>query len=151
MKNSILKAQSFPQSPNTVGNKIFDLHFEIGVNPPPLGGFYALTILGGNGVKFEAMGTTPAEALAKVALDMEASSMWAHIVQNPNASMYPFGSSGSAATPTGGQNQNAYNGPKQRPADLTTVSHPDCQAMCQSYEHFGNTRCKSICAQRNGL
>lgn len=142
------------QSPNTVGTKLFDLHFEIGINPPPLGGFYALTILGSNGIKFEEMGASPADCLARISAAMEVSGMWQSIANDPRISAYPFGNTATGKSANiSNQSQNAYDpsAPKQRPADLTRVSHPDCQNMCQSFEHFGNSRCKSICAQRSGL
>jgi hypothetical protein len=141
-------------SNNTVGQKFFDLHFEIGGNPPPLGGFYALTILGANGVKFEEMGSTPAEAVARVVAQMEASGMWTILAKDPGVSVYPFQSPQASGRNTAvSTSNNAYdpNAPKERPADLSTVPHPDCQSRCQAFDHFGTSRCKSICAQRSGL
>ena len=143
-------------SSNTVGQKVFDLHFEVGVNPPPLNGFYALTILGANGVKFEEMGSSPADCIAKVTAQMEASGIWAVVAKDPGVSMYPFNTGRASGKNTAVQTSttnNAYdpNIPKERPADLGQVPHPDCQARCQSFDHFGTSRCKSICAQRSGL
>jgi len=144
-------------SQNTIGNKVFDLHFEVGVNPNPMGGFYALTILGQGGVKFESQGTTPADALSKIVVDMEQSNMWQLIVGNPGINQFPFPANPRngkppAAVPVSSTNS-AYDpkAPKQRPSDLTQVTHPDCQTMCQSYEHFKAAKCKSICGFRDGL
>jgi len=127
--------------------KVFDLHFEIGVNGPPNADFYCLTILGQNGVMFQADGSSPAAALSKVAIDMEQAGMWSFIAKHPVVSAYPLGTAPSVQ-PTITVDPKA---PKQRPSDLHSVAHPTCQQMCLSFEHFGVNKCKNICAQRSGL
>jgi len=128
--------------------KLFDLHYEIGVINNAGGGFYAQTVLHSpTGVMFYAEGNTPAAALAKVALDMEATGTWGQIARDPSLSFYPF--NGGLVKVT----QNAYNpnAPKQRPSDIHSVPHPDCQSICQAFDNFADTRCKSICGHRKGI
>jgi hypothetical protein len=121
--------------------KAFDLHFEVGIAGP--GDFYAKTILNPpNGVIFSATGSTPAVALAKVALEMESNSMWGQIVKNPLISSFPFN-----IAPKPRMSVNSKN-TKKRPSDITGIPHPDCTTICQSFDLFGDTKCKSICAQR---
>lgn len=140
----------YPQSQFTVGQKVFDVHFEIGINPPPMRGYYALTVLGNGGVKFEAMGQTPAEALAKVAMDMEGSGMWQMIAGNTGANPFPFVSSKPPAAvpvPTNTPNKKDPDIIKEQPSYLAGKPKGQCEALCLSYENFGATKCNtSVCA-----
>ena len=137
------------QNQKLINGKLFDIHLEIGIaNPGP--GFYAKTILGHNGIIFEAVHpNSVAAAVAKVAIDLEGAGMWTLIHNTPAIASYPFGSAPSAVTqPTSTYDPKA---PKKRPSDLHGTTHPDCQMMCQSFDHFGTSKCKSICGQRTGL
>ena len=140
------------QSNYTVGTPYFDLHFEIGANPPPMGGFYALTILGNNGIKFEAQGASPAHAIAKIVADMESSGIWQIIVSNPGMTPYPFSAPAASSSktantaPTVPSSNKKQDPPKQLPSALAGTKYPDCQAVCTSFEHFGEKKCSSMCA-----
>jgi hypothetical protein len=131
-----------------MAGKLFDLHFEVGIDPST-GQFYAKTILGSNGVIFEEQGASPGHAIAKTGASLEQAGMWNLIAQNPLMSTYPFGTTTNAKPKT----LNAYDPtlPKKRPADIFSEAHPGCQAMCQSFDNFGDAKCKSICAHRTGL
>jgi len=141
-------------------SKLFDIHFEIGLNPPPTSDFYAKVQLGNNGVIFEQDGSSPATAIAKIAIDMEQSGMWAIIAKNPGLSSPSVGGTPSTGGPsTGGapstksptETKVDPNAPKKRPSDITQIPHPDCQVVCQAYDNFGVVKCKNICAQRSDL
>ena len=138
---------SSPLAQRTFG-KLFDLHFEIGLNPG--GDFYAKTVLGANGLLLEQSGPTPAMALAKLAQDMENNSFWALIVANPSMASYPFGTAPSINTQSPAKKPDP-NIARKKPMELTQVAHPDCQMLCTSFDHFGKTKCKSMCGQRSGL
>ena len=127
-----------------MSNFLFTLHFEVGTDPR--GGFYATTTIGGpRGVRFHTVAGTPAEALSKIALDMESSSMWGHVARNPSIATYPFNVSPPRTMVVDPK------APKKRPSDIQSVPHPDCTAICQAFDHFGKSRCKSICGHRSGL
>ena len=136
-------------------SKLFDIHFEIGTNGPPAGDFYAKCLLGGNGVIFSANGPSPAAAIQRVALDMENTGMWALIVSNPTLSTYPLTTGNSSRPPVPAEIKKKSaadpNAPKRQPSDLTQVAHPDCTALCTSFEHFSDKKCKSMCGQRSGV
>jgi hypothetical protein len=125
--------------------QLFDLHFEIGLTPS--GDFYARTMLGN--LIMEESGDTPAKAVAKVAKDMENNNFWAVIVSNPSISSYPFGT--STKKPVVAATKPDPNIVRKKPMELTQVSHPECQALCTSFDHFGKGKCKSMCGQRTGL
>lgn len=129
--------------------RLFDLHFEIGLNPG--GDFYARTVLGQNGIIMEQSGSTPARAIDKLAIDMEAGNFWALIIAHPGMSSYPFGSTAPSTTTQPPAKKPDPNVPRKKPMELTQVSHPDCQALCTSWDHFGKAKCKSMCGQRTGL
>ena len=130
--------------------KVFDVHFEIGTNGPPNSDFYAKVMLGKQGVIFQQDASTPAAAIAKIALDMENSGMWAIIAQNPSISSYPPGSMPTTKSPTP-KTKVDPDAPKKKPMELTQVAHPDCQLLCTSFDFFGKGKCKSMCGQRSGL
>ena len=136
-----------PQSASTFG-KLFDLHCEIGLNTG--GDFYAKTVLGVNGLLMEHSGPTPATALDRLAKDLENNNFWALIVANPSMSSYPFGTAPSVNTQAAAKKPDP-NIVRKKPMELTQVSHPDCQLLCTSFDHFGKTKCKSMCGQRTGL
>jgi hypothetical protein len=131
--------------------KVFDLHFEIGTNGPPSGNFYARTIIGTAGLIIEADGPTPAVALGKLAIDMENNNLWAVLAANPHYSSYPLGSNSTSAKPQVVTKKPDPNIVRKKPMELTQVTHPDCQMLCTSFDHFGKTKCKSMCGQRTGL
>jgi hypothetical protein len=140
-------------SAHTAGQKVFDLHLEIGTNPKPVSGFYALTILGANGIKFEGIGSSPAEAIAKLSLDMEKSGMWGAIASNPGVTPFPFPAIGGppAAVPVASTAKPPAvpdpNTKKQQPSYLAGEPKGQCEALCLSYENFGQIRCSmSVCA-----
>jgi len=128
-----------------MAGKVFDLQFEIGTNGPPKGNFYAKVVIG-NGVLFESDSSSPAAAIAKVAIDMETAGMWTIMVANSALS-----ASGSVGKPSPKRSKPDPKAPKKKPMELTQVTHPDCQLLCTSFDHFGKTKCKSMCGQRTGL
>lgn len=128
--------------------KLFDLHFEIGISPG--GGFYAKTVLGANALILESTGASPAAALDKIAKDMENNNFWPLIVANPSMASYPFGSAHSVKSQVATRKPDP-NVVRKKPMELTQVAHPDCQVLCTSFDHFGKTKCKSMCGQRSGL
>lgn len=143
-----------------MSTKLFDLHFEVGMNGPPTGDFYAITVLGINNIFFSANGNSPAEAVNKVAIDMERSGMWPPIAKNPQLSGYPFHYNTSPPQQAGNAvpvakviqpKKKDPDAPKQLPSHLTSVDHPECTTMCTSFDHFGRKKCKSICGQRSGI
>ena len=136
----------------TVGNKLFDVHFEIGIRPLSIGGFYACIVLGNGGVKFEGTGPTPGQALTKASLDMDNAQIWATMLQHPGVNQYPF----TGAVNGGAINNTTVNNttpkkkgqdpPKKLPSNLAGVPVGQCEPICTSYEHFGAGKCASMCA-----
>jgi hypothetical protein len=140
---------AIPQKTAAFG-KLFDVHFEIGSNP--IGNYYARTVLGVNGLMFEQSGPTPKMAIERLAADMENNSFWALIIANPAMSSYPFSTTTPPSVRPGPPAKKPDpNVVRELPSELTQVAHPDCQPLCTSFDHFGKTKCKSMCGQRTGL
>ena len=151
-----MSQQQLPGTPSQfcIGNRLFDIHFEIGMNPSPMGGFYACIILGNGGVKFEGIGPTPGHALAKVAADMDNNQIWTIMVQSPGVNQYPFtggapaGNTINSTTVNNAQKKGTQ--PKLLRAVDIDISIPkgQCETQCQNFDHFGSAKCKSFCPTR---
>lgn len=126
--------------------KYFDLHIECGATDA--GDFYAKTILGVRGgiVYHKESKVSLAHAMVDLINDFQVSGMWSTLAQNPQTCVYPF---------PGTQTPLAVSidpkAPKKRSSDLSQVTHPNCQMQCISFDHFGDSKCKSMCPQRSGL
>jgi len=128
--------------------KYFDLHIEIGDVQPGI--YYAKTILGNNGIKFEHQGPTPAQAMFKIISDMENAGIWPLIANNPGMTPYPFlnGTSNAGPTTTAATTTPTKKGAdpvRERPADLGSTPKGQCEAICISFDNFGVTKCNNIC------
>ena len=128
--------------------KYFDLHFEVGVDD--VGRTYAKTVIG-NKIAFRGEDRSVVNAVAKVLMEMERVGTWNTLAVSPHLSIFPFNGAPVTTQPSNSNKPSSKNTQKQRPADLTQVPHPDCQALCTAYDNFGNKRCKSICGHRSGL
>jgi len=132
-------------------SKFFDIHIEVGDVQTPIGNaFYARTILGNNAVKFEHQGDSPAEAINRLAVDMENTGMWGLIMQNPAGfAPYPFMSGQTAqttSTPTTSTPPKKDAEPiRKRPVDLLSTPKGECEAICISYDNFGVSKCATMC------
>jgi hypothetical protein len=129
--------------------KLFDLHFEIGMTDK--GQYYAKTVLGANKVMYRREDTFVPSCVGMTCVEMEAAGMLGLLAMNPQLSSYPFGTAPSVNTQSVNKKSIDPNASKQKPSDLTQVSHPECTALCTSFEFFGKDKCKNMCAQRKGI
>jgi hypothetical protein len=139
--------------------KAFDLHYEVGIVGPGL--FYARTVLGNGSVRpFQEQGHSPSEAMNRLSLALENAGLWPVLAGNPGITPYPFPSTGARPNgPIGGvantkntvQSKGNTMVTRKRPADLISIPHPDCESQCISFDNFGPSKCRSICAHRTGV
>jgi hypothetical protein len=135
--------------------KLYDLHLEVEILPN--GEYLARTIYGNNSIKFEGTANNQCDAICNMIVDLDVCGGLDLLQVNPALSVFPLGApvGASQKAPTSGTKTVAANSnknkPKKKPSELMSVSNPDCQPLCTSYDLFGAVKCKSMCGHRSGL
>lgn len=153
-----------------MSTKLFDLHIEVGVDNN--GGHYAKTILGNNAILIEKFSGTLCSAVINLIYEMDQISTFDMLKQSPTLSRFPLGAGAALPVkyPPTGTGTHPTTKPstkppaavpvpdppdpnivRQRPADLGKIDSPACNTICISFDHFGTSKCKSICASKKGV
>jgi len=119
---------------------------------------YSRTEFCENGVSTEyiAQGALISYSLRKLINSLIRMGVLENLKFKANTSIYPFGSTGANPTPNDSiKSSSAQKTNKEvkrhLPSHIIGISHPDCQNVCTSFEHFKTTKCKSICEWRTEL
>ncbi len=95
------------------------------------------------------------DALCDVVNDMEGDRFFDDLMKNPLMSQYPIpgGSGQSSVSPSSGSisssSKKKEEVKRRLPSDIgTELIHPACQDVCTSFEHFRDTKCRSMCEWR---
>lgn len=132
--------------------KMFDIHIEVG--DVQTGVFYAKTILANGQAVIEKHGPNPSSPIMQVVAEMEQIGLWQILYNDPSISSYPFNTGGVPGSTSNSSpnvvvnNRKKKDPPKQLPSTLTGVDKPACQTLCTSFDHFGDSKCRSICASK---
>ena len=128
--------------------KMFDIHIEVG--DVQTGVFYAKSIIGNNAMKIEHHGPNPTSAIMLAIADMEAIGLWQILYSDPSAAPYPFpGNTPPVNSHPGGTNGGTQ--PKKKdpvrvlPSELAGTPKGKCEPQCTSYDHFGVSKCATMC------
>ena len=135
---------------------LFDLHVEVG------------DITGGGGVYSRTEFVNPPKiceipvsnidvvAISDLVMEMEAQGVIVQLMNQPSMSIFPFGGIPSTSPSSVGTTSSGGVGavkkkkaPLRLPSDIgSDLSHPACQDVCTSFEHFLDKKCRAICPWR---
>ena len=143
---------------------LYDLHFECGERRNVNGAFeglYALTQIGSNpnNIKtYESVAKYYELAIENILVDLSSNGQLDFLIKNPGYSAFPFNSISPNTAPKAIPSSAPRPAeipkkdlPRRLPSDIIGVSHPQCQNVCTSWDHFGKVKCKNMCAWRTEL
>ena len=136
---------------------LYYLHTECGKTGDAITLMYSRTEFCENGVYTEYINTefqTPS-SLRKLIKSLDRMGVLETLKFKANTSIFPFStSSTSTAAPTIPSATSSHGKKpekevkKQLPSQIIDISHPGCQNICTSFEHFKTSKCNSICEWR---
>jgi hypothetical protein len=155
LKNSSTKS-TFPFRGVDPGEvPLYFLHIECGKVNNTLNLMYSRTEFCENGLSTEyiAQGALISDSSRKLIKSLNRMSVLENLKFKANSSVFPFGTSPTPndSIKSSSARKTSKEVKRQLPSQVIGISHPDCQNVCTSFEHFKTTKCKSICAWRTEL